>query len=164
MLDGEPLAARAARVLRDGGCDLVAVVLGPVDVDLPAADLVVHHQRWDDGLGSSLRAGLGALGGRGHDQVMVVLCDQPGIGAAVVQAVRLGAGAGPQDVAMATFGGVRSHPVLIGSDHWVGVAAFARGDVGARGYLSRHPDLVTEVPCDGLGDPADVDHPHQLPD
>jgi hypothetical protein len=23
--------------------------------------------------------------------------------------------------------------------------------------LRRHPDLVVEVPCDGVGDPADVD-------
>jgi nicotine blue oxidoreductase len=31
------------------------------------------------------------------------------------------------------------------------------GDRGARAVLARHPELVTEVPCDDVADPADVD-------
>jgi CTP:molybdopterin cytidylyltransferase MocA len=31
------------------------------------------------------------------------------------------------------------------------------GDRGARVSLALHPELVTEVPCDDVADPADVD-------
>jgi CTP:molybdopterin cytidylyltransferase MocA len=31
------------------------------------------------------------------------------------------------------------------------------GDEGARPFPRRHPELVVQVPCDGVGDPADVD-------
>ena len=63
---------------------------------------------------------------------------------------------------MATYGGRRRNPVLIGRDHFAEVAALAVGDVGARPFLKAHPELVTEVPCDGLGDPADIDTPEDL--
>jgi CTP:molybdopterin cytidylyltransferase MocA len=31
------------------------------------------------------------------------------------------------------------------------------GDEGARGFLRRHREMVTEVPCDDVADPTDVD-------
>ena len=55
-LDGEPLAARAARALREGGCDRVAVVLGPEQVAVDGVDAIVVNADWAEGLGSSLRA------------------------------------------------------------------------------------------------------------
>jgi nicotine blue oxidoreductase len=75
----------------------------------------------------------------------------------VVAAWRAGAG-----VACATYGGRRGHPVLLGAAHWDGVAAAAVGELGARAFLAAHPDLVTEVPCDGTGRPDDVDTPEAL--
>ena len=60
-------------------------------------------------------------------------------------------------LAVATYDGVRGHPVLLGREHWAGVIGTATGDEGARGYLSTHQ--VTEVDCTGLADPADLDVP-----
>ena len=63
----------------------------------------------------------------------------------------------PGALAVATYDGVRAHPVLIGREHWAGVAATVTGDEGARRYLAEHG--ATEIDCTGLADPADLDVP-----
>ena len=65
--------------------------------------------------------------------------------------------AAPDALAVATYDGVRSHPVLIGREHWAGVIETATGDEGARRYLAARN--VLEVDCTGLADPADLDVP-----
>ncbi|MEZ5182252.1 MAG: NTP transferase domain-containing protein [Acidimicrobiales bacterium] len=162
-IGGEPLAVRSARAVRLGGCDEVVVVVGPIDVDLDPTDHLVRHEGWATGIGSSLAAGLDAAADLGADRALVVLCDQPWIGAPVVRAVLDAAPPGRAALAAATFGGRRSHPVLLGADRWAGVRDLAVGDVGARPYLERHVDDVVTVPADGLGDPADIDRPDDLP-
>ncbi len=63
----------------------------------------------------------------------------------------------PGALAVATYDGVRSHPVLLGRDHWAGLLETLTGDEGARHYLAAHD--VTEVDCTGLADPTDLDVP-----
>ncbi len=63
--DGVPMAARQAALLREGGCDPVAVVLGS-DIetlrgDLPDDLAVVENSRWAQGRASSLQAGIRAF-------------------------------------------------------------------------------------------------------
>ena len=62
-----------------------------------------------------------------------MLVDLPGVGLEVIR--RLSAVAGSADtapdvLARAAFTGVPSHPVLIGRNHWAGVIASARDDIG----------------------------------
>ena len=63
--DGVPLAACQAAVLRAGGCDPVAVVLGSeierIRRELPAGLASVENPRWAQGRASSLQAGIGAF-------------------------------------------------------------------------------------------------------
>lgn len=162
-LEGVTLVERSARALRLGGCGPVVAVLGAEIIDVPGADVIVHNPAWADGLGSSLRAGLDALEARGPDveAVVVVLCDQPGLGGPAVERMR-SASEGASSLAVATFAGVRAHPVLLGADHWGGVGELAVGERGAKPYLERQGDAVREVACDGLGDAADVDRPDDL--
>jgi nicotine blue oxidoreductase len=165
-VDGEPLVRRAVRVLRDGGLTPVVVVLGARADDvrrvLPHDVRAVEAPGWADGMGASLRAGLGALEGLGEDvpdAAVVHLVDLPGVPAAVLR--RLAAVTGPAALARAAYGGRPGHPVLLGRDHWAGVRAAAVGDAGARGYLAGRSDL-TLVECGDLADPDDVDTPEQL--
>lgn len=161
-LHGTTLVERSARALRAGGCRPVVAVLGAAVVEVPSADVVVVNPGWEDGLGSSLRVGLAAASEAGADQAVVLLCDQPGLGGQVVARLVAEGGIGPGALAMATFDGYRTHPVLLGADHWPAIADLAVGGSGARAYLQRHAATVTEVACDGLGDPTDLDHPDQL--
>ncbi len=54
------------------------------------------------------------------------------------------------------------NPVLIGHEHFAEAAAYAEGDVGARGFLRARGDLVVPVPCDDVADPGDIDTPEDL--
>jgi nicotine blue oxidoreductase len=110
-------------------------------------------------MGSSLRAGLAALPAEA-DAVVVTLVDTPGLGPESVR--RLVAAAGSADAVQATYGGRRGHPVLLGRTVITEVAAATTGDRGAGPWLAAHPERVRLVPCDGTGDPRDVDVPDDL--
>ncbi|MGP8297929.1 nucleotidyltransferase family protein [Streptomyces inhibens] len=163
---GRPLVEHAARVLRDGGCRPVHIVLGAAaDSVRERADLSAyrtsHNPDWAQGMGSSLRVGLSALAGSGADAVVVSLVDQPGIGAAAVARV-VAAYEGRGSLVSAAYDGRRGHPVLFGADRWADIAAAAEGDRGARDYLQRHADALTLVECADIAEPYDIDTPEDL--
>jgi nicotine blue oxidoreductase len=158
-VDGERLVDRAARVLREGGCDGVYVVAGAAPLEVAGATTVINDD-WRSGMASSLRTGLGALPGTA-DAVVISLVDQPGIGRdAVARLVeRLHQG---HDLVVATYGGSPRNPVGIARPLWDGVAAAAVGDEGARAFIAAHPELVDAVECADIADPSDVDAPADL--
>jgi CTP:molybdopterin cytidylyltransferase MocA len=153
---GARLVDHAVALLHEGGCSRVVVVSGAVEVDVLGAE-VVHNPRWETGMGSSLRAGLVAAG---DTDVVVIPVDMPWLGAESVRRVR-GVGA---SLAVATYGGARRHPVLLGARHLPGVMDAAVGDAGARHYLREHSHHLVEVPCDDTGSPRDIDRPEDLID
>ncbi|MDQ4106967.1 MAG: NTP transferase domain-containing protein, partial [Actinomycetota bacterium] len=67
-------------------------------------------------------------------------------------------------VAVATYEGAPRNPVLFAREVWPLLGRELAGDEGARRFVRRHPELVTEVPCDGVADPADVDTVEDLRD
>ncbi|MFJ9082162.1 NTP transferase domain-containing protein [Streptomyces sp. NPDC102384] len=158
---GRPLVEHAVRILRAGGCDPVHVVLGAAVGDVRERAVlegcqVTENPDWEDGMGSSLRAGLEALADTEADAALVLLVDQPGIGAAAVARV-LEAGASPASLAAAAYGGERGHPVLFGRDHWAGIAASASGDRGARAYLKERAGVLELVECGDIAEAYDID-------
>jgi CTP:molybdopterin cytidylyltransferase MocA len=163
---GRPLVEHAARALREGGCDPVHIVLGAAaeavraGAELPGCTLV-DNPDWAEGMGSSLRAGLASLAGTGAGAALVMLVDQPGIGAAAVARVA-GAYDSPSCLVSAVYGGRRGHPVLFGAQRWAEVAASAVGDRGARAYLKAHQPEVTLVDCSDIARPDDIDTPEDL--
>jgi nicotine blue oxidoreductase len=81
----------------------------------------------------------------------------PGVTPAAVRATIAGATAA--SLVVGGYGERRAHPVLLGRDHWAGVAAGATGDRGARDYLRTHADQVVTVPVGHLADDTDLDVP-----
>ncbi|MEU2968652.1 nucleotidyltransferase family protein [Streptomyces ardesiacus] len=158
---GRLLVEHAADTLRTAGCARVHVVLGARAADVRAraaldACVLVDNPGWDEGMGSSLRAGLRSLTGTGARAALVCLVDQPGIGAEATARVR----AGYRDetsLVSAAYAGVRGHPVLLGAAHWAGIAATAAGDRGARAYLREHEAKIVLVECGDVARPYDID-------
>ena len=164
-LGGDLLLDRAVRTLRAAGCEPVVVVLGAGASDaLAAADSaafeVVVNAEWATGMGSSLRTGLQAVGGRA-DAAVVSLVDQPGVTVAAVQRL-LASWAADGRAAVATYGGAPRNPVLLPAGTWADVADSAVGDRGARAWLRAHPGEVSEIPCDDVGSADDIDTPGDL--
>jgi CTP:molybdopterin cytidylyltransferase MocA len=67
----------------------------------------------------------------------------------------IAAGTGPSTLSRAAYDGTPGHPVVLGRDHWRGVAEVARGDRGARDYLAAREVLAVE--CGDLATGRDRD-------
>ncbi|MFF4269478.1 NTP transferase domain-containing protein [Streptomyces sp. NPDC001536] len=163
---GRPLIEHAVGVLRAAGCTRVHVVLGAAaDVVRETARLdgcvLVDNPDWEQGMGSSLRAGLDSFSGTDVRAALVSLVDQPGIGPGAYARV-LGAYTSPESLVSAAYDGVRGHPVLFGSAHWAGIAATATGDQGARAYLKEHAARISLVECGDIAQPYDIDTAEDL--
>jgi nicotine blue oxidoreductase len=59
-INGERLVDRAVRIFKEAGIDHVYVVLGAWVGEVPGAHVLINDE-WEEGMGSSLRCGLGAL-------------------------------------------------------------------------------------------------------
>ena len=158
--DGTSWLLRSVQALRP--CAEVVVVLGAGAEEaaalLPMSVARIRADDWADGMGASLRAGLSALGPTSHAAALVSLVDLPDVGGPVVARL-VAAATGPDVLARAAYDGVPGHPVLLGRDHWAGVAGTATGDRGARDYLASHE--VALVECGDLATGADRDDPAQ---
>lgn len=186
-LGGQTLAERGVRLLRDGGADPLLVVTGAAPVRVDGAR-TVHNPDWRAGMGTSLAAGLRALGAvkagaadeSGADEAdgadgahenavaasaagaaVIALADQPLVGPEAVRRL-ITAYQNGASVAVAAYHGQPRNPVLIAREHWPAVLALATGDTGARPFLRAHPELVTLVECADTGSPDDVDTPADL--
>ena len=117
--------------------------------------LIAENPKWEEGISASVKRGLAAVS-PDADAAVVVLGDQPLVGAwavgRLVEAHEAGA-----TVAVATYGGKLRNPALFARGTWPMLEEELSGDEGARGFFTRHPEMVTEVPCDDVADPTDVD-------
>ena len=115
----------------------------------------------EPGIASSLQAALARARRRARDvdAVVVGLADQPLVGADAYRRVAAAYDDGAR-LAVATYGGVRGQSRSSSAARYWPEALALTGDEGARVLLRRHG--ATEVPCDGTGDPTDVDTPEDL--
>jgi molybdenum cofactor cytidylyltransferase len=158
---GRPLLHYACEAARASGMGPVLCVVSDdrVAAAVPAGVEVVRNAAPERGIASSLHAAIAALQLRHDvDAVTVGLADQPLVGAAAFTRVA-SAFAPDAPLAVATYGGVRGNPVCIGRSLWDEALELA-GDEGARVLVRRHG--AREVPCDGTGDPTDIDTPEDL--
>ena len=158
---GRPLIAYAYDAAATSGLKPIVVVAAHNDVihAMPSDAIRLLNRSAHTGIASSVSVAIRALKPLADvEAVTIGLADQPLVGPEayrrLVDAYHAGA-----NLAVATYGGVRGNPVLIGRDLW-DEALQLEGDEGARQLMRRHP--VVEVPCDGTGDPFDIDTSEDL--
>jgi molybdenum cofactor cytidylyltransferase len=87
---GQPLIRHAAQTALASGCDPVVVVLGPqVDAMRAALDgldvVVVENTEWEQGIGTSVRAGISGAEILGCEGAILTLADQPLVTAEILK-------------------------------------------------------------------------------
>lgn len=157
---GRTLIEATLEGLRGAPVDETIVVVGAEGERLRSVSAahgarVAINRAWAEGMSTSVGVGFDACS-PGSRAAVVVLADQPLVGAGavarLVEAFEDGA-----RMAVATYGGEPRNPALFAREVWPLLEREMSGDRGARAVLARHPELVTEVPCDDVADPADVD-------
>lgn len=144
----ENLLERAVRVARDAECSPVVVVLGASAATVRARSelgdaVVVVNEDWAEGMGSSIRAGVGAL--RDVGGCVVMTCDMPAVTTAHLRAL-MGSG----EVTASSYAGRRGVPAYFPVDTFTSLMEL-HGDVGAR-------DLLRSARCVELaGGELDID-------
>ena len=153
-IDGRSLLRRALDAAVASAIGPVVLVVGdgadrPVRTVVPDRVVTVVNPRWRDGSATSLQAGLAKAAELGAPRAVVALADQPFITAEAWRDVA----AADAVVAVATYGGVRGHPVQLRADVWPLLPT--QGDEGAKAVMRLRPELVREIPCRGSA--ADID-------
>ncbi|MFB3738390.1 MAG: NTP transferase domain-containing protein [Candidatus Velamenicoccus archaeovorus] len=162
---GKPLVQHAVDAAAEGGVAEVVVVLGQDAgrvrdaLRLPANARTVVNPAFRDGQASSLRVGLDALD-PSSDGAIVLMADQPGIGARHVRALRDAFAHEEAPIVRLRFRDGPG-PALLSREMWDRARALT-GDAGARQLIHTHPELVLEVFVDE-DQPPDVDRPELLP-
>ena len=165
--DGRTPLARVCFWVHEAGCSRVIAVIGAeadavraalaADPAGPASWLtVVEASDWADGMGASLRAGLGAARLTPAASALITLVDLPDVRTPVYRRI-LSLSPSPDALARASYLGHPGHPVIIGRDHWDAAASAAVGDQGARTLFATTPHRL--VACADLASGVDADAP-----
>ena len=183
-VDGSAMVRRVVQAALHAGLAPVVVVVGPSSkgvrralAGLPVSFAV--NERPEDGLSSSLRAGVRALEGPPVEEpanspaepgserarvlgTAILLGDMPWLAteslAALLEAFDPASG---RDICVPVHAGRRGNPVLWGRRYFVELLAL-EGDRGGRALLDLHADRVREVVVDDEGVLRDVDTPAAL--
>jgi len=165
-VEGTPIVRRVADVALASGADPVIVVTGfdaarVADAVHDLKVIVVHNAAFEEGLSSSLRAGLLALPSD-RDGALVLLADMPEIESSDLEALMVAFAAKDRHaICVPVRHGRRGNPVLWGAAYFAEMMGLS-GDVGAKPLMAQHPEHVTEVPAGSDGIFADVDTPSDL--
>ena len=143
------------RIAAEAGCEPVVVVLGAgaarvqAECSLGGARVLVNDG-WAEGMGSSIRVGVGALDE--VDGAVVMTCDQPAVNAGHLQRLMERDGEGRTASA---YAGRRGVPAYFPAGDFSGLLRL-EGDSGARAMLAEA--ACVELP----GGELDVDTPELL--
>lgn len=167
-IEGETLLGRAIRMACEAGADPVLVVLGAgmetISKSVPLDDaIVVLNCEWEEGIASSIRAGMQLAESCAPDATAVLLmtCDQPRLSSSHLRTlIERFRESGGSAIVASIYGGVRGTPAVLPRGVFPRLLAL-EGDKGARGILADPQLFVIEVLFQrgeiDIDTPADMD-------
>jgi len=121
-------------------------------------DNIVMNNRHQDGIGSSIAAGVGACS-ENAAAILIVLADQPLITAAHLKNLIATWSGDDSEIVASTFDGNTGPPILFPEKAFPALSEL-RGDSGAKKLLENNAFVVRSVDCPAAG--VDVDTPADL--
>lgn len=162
-IGGQPMLHRAVSQATEVVGHAVTVVLGAYADQLApllrhTAASVLINRHWEEGIASSLRAGIAALPGS-CDGVLVTLADQVSVTTFDLKRLATAWKRQPEWLIAATYDGHVGVPAIFPRSIF---SAFSdlRGDAGARSILARHADRCLRIPMPNAA--IDIDRPEDL--
>ena len=155
--EGTVLGRTIENVRRSAEVDEIVLVLGAsaeaIRRQLPASLLeglkVVVNPAYEQGMASSLRAGLSALDPQ-TGAALIVLADQPLVRPETLDQLAHQYRRTPAPIVIPSYKGVRGNPVLLDRSVFAEVMAL-EGDTGCRAIFGNHPETVKlEVEDEGI--------------
>jgi molybdenum cofactor cytidylyltransferase len=168
-LRGRALICRVVEAALASRLDRVTIVLGHERAQLCAAlgDLLadprlaaVVNENYRDGQSGSVIAGLEAVR-RDHGAAMFLMGDQPGLGAATIDALIAAYDRTRPGICYPARDGRRRNPVIFAARFYPAILALT-GDTGARALIDANRDAATAVAFAEEAQFRDVDRPDDL--
>lgn len=104
---------------------------------------IVHNPAYAEGMSTSLRCGIAALGPE-VPAAVICLGDQPLVTPAIIEQLVGALGEPGKSIAQPLYGEQRGNPVAFARRHFAGLMQ-ATGDAGGRGVIKENPDEVVLV-------------------
>ncbi len=167
VFEAETLLCRAVRIAREGGADPVLVVLGAIsDIILASVPLndsiVVSNDKWQEGMASSVRAGLRTLDSVFPEApgVLLMTCDQPRLTPEHLRKLCVAFETNRRECIIAShYAGRNGVPAIFPQALFPDLQAL-QGDQGARAILQSPPCRLISV--EFPGGELDIDAPADL--
>ncbi len=165
LVEGVTMLERVVEIALASPLEDVVVVLGAhAERLIPLLERrpvqVVVNREWEEGIASSVRAGILAAGPE-TEALVFFLADQPFVRPKTVAAVINRYYKTRKPIVAPTFRSTRGNPVLFDRSTFLELASI-RGDKGGRSLMETHPDWVEMVEVDDPGILIDIDTPQDL--
>jgi molybdenum cofactor cytidylyltransferase len=148
---GKPLLRRAVDTALAARVDRVIVVLGanaePVAAALANAAIdIVHNARWEEGMGTSIHAGVQRASDLQLDAVILALGDQPLITAEIYNRLIAEHESSSKPIVTSEYAGTVGVPVLFAKEYFPQLFGLAP-DQGCKGVIVKNGASVLRIAC-----------------
>ncbi len=159
-IDGKTVLEHTLKNVRASVVDEIVLVLGhaadAVEKEISTEGIkVVRNEGYQQGMGTSLRAGLAAVGSEAK-AALIVLADQPFVQAATLNRLIDYHGSAQPQIVIPTYRGFRGNPVLLDRSIFPELRELS-GDVGCRAIFGSHTENIRKLAVDDAGILLDID-------
>lgn len=154
---GKPMLEHVVDAFSGSSLDEVVLVVRPgLPWNPPAKGLlrIVVNQHPEEGVSSSVRLGVRSIDDD-SEAVVIGLGDKPLLRSSTIRALVSAFRESGSKIIIPTFDGIRGNPILFHRSLFPGMSRL-KGDAGAKSVITRHAELVLEIPVSDEGIVADV--------